>query len=225
MAGMDLEPNPTEHALPRSTFKPNSQSMAVHGHANFSSDPTMQPVVISQEVEYSVSGGDSEPPDDEMVFEPPSSYPSWIPAPKAEDMPGVQMEPAAPLQIIARIQPKKQGGKARKGRIYFVLDEVSKHQGQCGNYPRNASPKDDLRFADEQPAGTVVDGKYTAHTSDEVSEAAVVIEATDTGAYGKLKASAPSLQLEAIYKPTNTYVLTIPAMTTGTTWRTRGSGT
>src|SRR5208283_2677359 len=84
-----------------------------------------------------------EPVDDELVFDPSSSYESWIPAPKAEDMPGVQMEPAAPLQVIARIQSKKQGGKARKGRIYFVLDEVSKHQGQCGNYPRNASLKDD----------------------------------------------------------------------------------
>ena len=151
-----------------------------------------------------------EPVDDEMVFDPSSSYDSWIPAPKAEDMPGVQMEPAAPLQIIVRIQPKKPGGKARKGRINFVLDEVSQHQGQCGNYPRNASLKDDLRFADKQPAGTVVDGKYTAHTSDEVSEAAVIIEATDMGAYGKLKASAPDLQLEAIYKPTNAPVLTIP---------------
>src|SRR5208283_67473 len=39
---------------------------------------------------------------------------------------------------------------------------------------------------------------------------AVLIEATDMGAYGKLKASAPLFQLEAIYKPTNTYVLTIP---------------
>ncbi len=157
-----------------------------------------------------VLGGDSEPVDDEMVFEPSSSYESWIPAPKAEDMPGVRMEPAAPLQVIARIQPKKEGGKARKGRINFVLDEVSKHRGQCGNYPQNASPKDDLRFADKQPAGIVVDGKYTAHTSDGVSEAAVIIEATDTGAYGKLKASAPDLQLEAIYKPTNAPVLTIP---------------
>ena len=146
-----------------------------------------------------------EPVDDELVFEPSSSYDSWIPAPKAENMPGVRMQqPATPLRVIARIQPTKPGGKARQGRIYFVLDKVSKHQGQCGNYPRNASMKDDLRFADEQPAGIVVDGKYTAHTSDEVSEAAVLIEATDTGAYGKLKASAPDLQLEAIYKPTNT---------------------
>jgi hypothetical protein len=151
-----------------------------------------------------------EPVDDELVFEPSASYDSWIPAPKAEDMPGVRMESAAPLQIIVRIQPKKPGGKARKGRINFVLDEVSQHRGQCGNYPRDAALKDDLRFADKQQAGIVVDGKYTAHTSHEVSEAAVIIEATDTGAYGKLKASAPDLQLEAIYKPTNAPVLTIP---------------
>jgi hypothetical protein len=202
------EPSPFERQL-GSRFEPNSTSIAVQGHASVT-DTELKGRVLSREVDYSVSGGDTELPEDEMVFEPSSSYDSWIPAPKAEDTPGVRMEPAAPLQIIGRIQPKKPDGKARKGRIYFVLDEVSKHPGQCGNYPRDASLKDDLRFADEQPAGIVVDGKYTAHTSDEVSVAAVLIEATDTGAYGKLKASAPALQLEAIYKPTNTYVLTIP---------------
>ena len=36
-----------------------------------------------------------EPVDDELVFEPPSSYDSWIPAPKAEDMPGVRMMEAS----------------------------------------------------------------------------------------------------------------------------------
>lgn len=192
------------------SFKPKQKSFTSSGHASYTYSSSLGGSA-NLSADYSLTSYTKQQPvDDEMVFDPPSSYESWIPAPKAEDMPGVRIEPAAPLQVIARIQPKKPGGKARKGRIYFVLDEVSKHQGQCGNYPRTASPKDDLRFADEQPAGIVVDGKYTAHTSDEVSEAAVVIEATDTGAYGKLKASAPSLQLEAIYKPTNTYVLTIP---------------
>jgi hypothetical protein len=43
----------------RSTFKPNSKNIAVHGHARFS-EAFLEPTAISREVDYSVTGGDSE---------------------------------------------------------------------------------------------------------------------------------------------------------------------
>ncbi|MGC4054562.1 MAG: hypothetical protein QM757_36240 [Paludibaculum sp.] len=86
---------------------------------------------------------------------------------------------------------------------------MTRHTGVCGNFPRGAGEKDDLRFADKQPDGIVVEGKR-AYTDDDVTEATVYVQAKDFGAWGHLKASAPKLFLKAIYKPTNTYVLTIP---------------
>lgn len=147
--------------------------------------------------------------EEEMVIEPGNDYASWLPTPEAKKMQGVRFTPSSPLAVTVRIRPKKGSGDVRQGRIEFQLEEVTRHTGVCGNYPRGAAEKDDLRFADEQPAGIVVEGK-TAHTDDDVSEATVYVQATDFGAWGRIKASAPKLSLKAIYKPTNTYSLTIP---------------
>jgi hypothetical protein len=117
---------------------------------------------------------------------------------------------ASELRVTVKIQPKKAGDEARRDKIQFELQDVTRHKGHTGNYPRNGSEKDDLRFATKQPPGVVVDGPRSAHTTDEVSQATVVIEARDTAAWGKLTAKAPSLDLKAIYKPANTYALTIP---------------
>jgi hypothetical protein len=151
------------------------------------------------------------PPEEEMIFVPSDSYDTWIPAPLADLLPGITVTPSASrLRVTVKIQPKKAGGEARQDKIQFELQDVTRHKGRTGNYPRNGSEKDDLRFAAEQPSGVVVDGPKSAHTTDEVSEATVVIEAMDTAAWGKLTAKAPALDLKAIYKPTNTYALTIP---------------
>lgn len=147
--------------------------------------------------------------EEEMIFEPGSEYGSWLPTPEAKEMPGVRFTASEPLAIKVRIQPKSGTGEARSGRIEFRLEEVTRHTGVCGNFPRGAGEKDDLRFADKQPEGIVVEGK-TAHTSDDVTEATVYVQATDFGAWGRIKASAPKLSLNAIHKPTNTYSLTIP---------------
>jgi hypothetical protein len=126
-------------------------------------------------------------------------------------VPGITVTPAASrLEVTVRIQPKKGGAEARRGRIQFVLQDMTRHKGRTGNYPRNGSAKDDLRFAAEQPPGVIADAPNSAHTTEEVSEATVVIEALDTAAWGRLTAAAPSLGLKAIYKPANTYSLTIP---------------
>lgn len=147
--------------------------------------------------------------EDEMVFEPGGSYGSWLPTPEAKDMAGVRFTASEPLAVTVRIQPKSGKGAARSGRIEFQLDDVTRHTGVCGNFPRGAGEKDDLRFADKQPDGIVVEGK-SAHTTDDVTEATVYLQAADFGAWGHLKASAPKLSLKAIYKATNTYALTIP---------------
>jgi hypothetical protein len=151
------------------------------------------------------------PPEEEMIFVPSDSYDAWIPAPLPDLLPGIAVTPpASRLQVTVKIQPKKAGGEARSDKIQFQLQDVTRHKGRTGNYPRNGAEKDDLRFAAEQPSGVVVDGPKSAHTTDEVSEATVVIEALDTAAWGKLTARASSLDLKAIYKPTNAYALTIP---------------
>ncbi|MDP3001456.1 MAG: hypothetical protein Q8N47_28485, partial [Bryobacterales bacterium] len=151
------------------------------------------------------------PPEEEMIFVPSDSYDAWIPAPLPDLLPGILVTPpASRLQVTVKIQPKKAGGEARGDKIQFQLQDVTRHKGRTGNYPRNGAEKDDLRFAAEQPSGVVVDGPKSAHTTEEVSEATVVVEALDTAAWGKLTARAPALDLKAIYKPTNTYSLTIP---------------
>ena len=151
------------------------------------------------------------PGEDEMIFVASAAYDAWIPAPLAERMPGINFSPpASKLEITVKIQPKQGGGEARKDKIYFSLEDVARHKGRCGNYPRNGMEKDDLRFAAEQSSGIVVDGPKDAHTTEEVAEATIAIEATDTAAYGKLTARAPALKLKALYKPTNTYALVVP---------------
>lgn len=147
--------------------------------------------------------------EEEMVLEPGSGYGSWLPAPEAKEMQGVQFTASEPLAVTVRIQPKTGKGATRSARIEFRLEDITRHTGVCGNFPRGAGEKDDLRFADKQPDGIVVEGK-AAHTTDDVTEATVYVQAKDFGAWGRLTASAPKLSLKAIYKPTNTYSLTIP---------------
>lgn len=152
-----------------------------------------------------------DPPDEEMTFQPAASYESWIPAPLPEHMPGIRVTPPATrLRVTVKIQPRKGTGEAREDVIHFNLQDVTRHKGNAGNYPRGGSAKDDLRFSAEQDPGIVLDGPMSAHTREKVSEATVQIEALDTAAYGKLTAKAPKLDLRAIYKPTNTYELVIP---------------
>ena len=154
-------------------------------------------------------------PDEEMIFVTTDAYQAWLPAPMPELLPGVTVTPAASrLRIAVKIQPK-QSGEARQGKIQFELQEVTRHKGRTGNYPPNGSEKDDLKFADEQPEGVVLGGPKSAHTTEAVPEATVVIEALDTAAWGRLTAKAPDLDLKAIDKATNTYSLTIPRDTDG----------
>lgn len=149
------------------------------------------------------------PADEEMVLEPGDAYNSWLPAPQAKDMPGVTFDASVRLPVKARILPKKAGSEAREAKIRFSLEQVSRHSGRCGNFPKGGQEKDDLRFSSEQPEGIVVSGK-TATTTEKVTEATVYIEATDFAAWGKVTAEAPDLSLRALHKPTNKYSVTIP---------------
>jgi hypothetical protein len=155
------------------------------------------------------------PPDEEMVFVTTDAYQSWIPAPMPDQLPGVTVTPSpSRLRVTVKIQPK-QSSEARRGKIQFELQDVTRHRGGTGNYPPKGSEKDDLKFADEQPDGVVLDGPKSAHTAEAVSESSVVIEALDTAAWGRLTAKALDLDLKAIDKATNTYSLTIPRDTDG----------
>jgi len=163
------------------------------------------------------------PKDEELVFVPGEAYDPWIPAPRPEDLPGVTPsadEPSwKPLEVKVKIRTKREGGTPRKGKLRFSLEEVSKNPGFCINFPANGKPKPDLRFAATQPPGIELKGARAgvggtiadvAETTGKVQEATVIIESTDPGAIGKLKAFCDELDLRGLYEPTNTYALSIP---------------
>ena len=156
------------------------------------------------------------PKDEEMVFVVKEAYDKWIPAPRPEDIPGITPssteDPWKPLEVKVKIRTKREGGTPRKGKIRFTLEEVSKNSGFCINFPVNGSTKVDLRFAKTQPQGITLQGTLTptAETNEKVLEASVILESTDPGAYGKLKATCAELDLKALHEPTNTYALALP---------------
>lgn len=161
---------------------------------------------------YTVSWGATEKKP-EMLFRAPADYDVWLPAPMPEYMPGISMEPAPSLfSVEVQIKPLQQGQSPEKDHVSFSLVDVTKHKGRTENYPRGESgEKTDLRFAARQPAGIVVDPEgLTAHTTEEVSEATILVEALDTAACGKLIAETKRLRLRARYVPSNAYSLTIP---------------
>ena len=129
-----------------------------------------------------------------------SGYDIWLPAPLPERMPGIVFSPpASALRVTVLIRPKLPGQTARKGQMYFSLENVTRHKGRCGNYPKNGVEKDDMRFAEAQEEGIVVDGPHDAHTREEVSEATIAIEATDTAAAGTLTVRpAPDVIVDAV---------------------------
>jgi hypothetical protein len=166
---------------------------------------------IQVDLSWSVSPGKESPA--ELVFDIPNpqGYEDWLPAPKPEDAGGVRYEGGAPMVVTVKLQPKKAGEGTPKGRIDFTLEDVSRHAGRCNNFPRDLAAKDDLRFAEKQPdERVVVDGPKAAHTKVDVSEVRVAVEATDTGASGRLKATCEKLSLKAEYKPTGKTFLAIP---------------
>ncbi len=179
--------------------------------------PCQEPLVLTWSLEP------WEADEDEMLFEVGPDYDTWIPAARPEDLPGIALDASEqawkPLIVKVRIVTKKGGNTGRSGKIRFALEDVSRNFGTCINYPRNGKPKVDLRFAKQQPEGielkVATPGNLTgavalAETTESVTEATVILESLDPGAYGKLKASCDALNLKALFKPTNTYALSIP---------------
>lgn len=137
----------------------------------------------------------------------PATYENWMPVPKFAQRPDT-----TPLAIMAEFVPVREGMPAPQGRIDFYLTDVSSHTGECCNAPRDRPMKDDLRFADEQADGIVIDpnNKKHAYTKDKQERAVVMISAEDGGAYGTLTARCQDQDLIAIYEATGTPYLKLP---------------
>ena len=133
-----------------------------------------------------------------MVIKPvtPSAYENWIPAPKDGKYGG-----GVPVAFKAEIKPKDGQKEKPKGRIDFYLRDISKNKGTCTNYSEKSDggkeKENDLRFAENQPDNISLDedDPLHAYTDDDVTEAVVLVEATDTGAYGTLQAVCDELDL------------------------------
>lgn len=154
-----------------------------------------------------------EQPEAELVLEPeePDVYDRWLPLPAGKPAYGE----APPLRLRARFRPPKDSPSQDRvyGQIDFYLQDVTRHKGECTNYPVEGKAKDDLRFAEQskQPWGIVVVSPTHAHTKDKkFNEAVAIVEATDTGAFGKLTAVCEEMGLKATYEPTGEAFLTVP---------------
>jgi len=136
-----------------------------------------------------------------------ATYQQWLPEPKFARSPT-----AAPLAIQADFKAKKPGDPVPQGRIDFFLTDVSRHRGECCNYPRDRAEKDDLRFADQQPDNIKIDPDNPTHayTTEKVEGAVVMVVAEDGGAYGRITARCDDLNLLGKYEPLGANYLSLP---------------
>lgn len=149
------------------------------------------------------------PPRTELKLAPLKQdvYERWLPLPKFAHTPAT-----TPLAIQAEFKPKKPDEPAARGRIDFFLTEVSSHRGECCNHPRERGMKDDLRFAEKQPEGILVDpgNPKHAYTEKQMERASVLVEAEDGGAHGRVTARCEELNLVGLYEPLGTFYLSLP---------------
>ncbi len=133
------------------------------------------------------------------------AYDKWVPLPKFE-----QPADTPPIALCAEMKAEQDGDPSPAGRIDFYLRNVSRHKGECGNFPRNRGEKSDLRFTDAQPDGIKIDpdGQH-AWTDKPVSKAIVLLVAEDGGAYGSVQAVCDDLHLIA-EDPTGRVMLHMP---------------
>lgn len=194
----------------RSTFKPNSKSISVHGHARFD-DTFSNKFTVSREVDYSITGGDSELP--EAVIIPPDNYGTWLPeAGKDESTPGNKI--TATVKLHKRGDPTKSAGK--KAKFRFSLNKVSSERGVCLNWPEKADAKTtpDLKIDPKGNSNLEVAGDGQSATTRKSAESATVtITSYDWGAYGQLTATAlldDGGEIAAHVEGGEKYELTIP---------------
>jgi hypothetical protein len=144
--------------------------------------------------------------------------PGWIPTP-FNDKTG-RYGKVEQVPLVFSTQFKSKDGKnltaaeTPEGRIDFYLTDVTRHKGECCNYPKNKPEKSDLRFSAKQgDADIVVDPNNPLHayTTKKVTSAAVMVEAMDTGAYGELRAECSELGVIAECVRTKDLVVSIPS--------------
>jgi|GEM_PF-5175917 len=163
-------------------------------------------------VDYTVTLGP--PPPDEptrrkrMTIVPldRAAYEKWVPSPLFARTSGSET-----VAVRAELHAAKPGDSKPSGRIDFNLRNVSRQKGECGNFPRSLSDKPDLRFAAQQPDGIQVDadGQH-AFTTDKVSEAVVMVDSEDGGAWGGVQAVCTELRLTAEEPETARQELLVP---------------
>ena len=135
-----------------------------------------------------------------------AEYDQWIPAPVDDTRFGL----GDYVGFTARILPKEEGKPAPLGKIHFWLCDMSREKGICSNNPLDGGTEDDLRFV--PGAGLIIDpaNPLHAYTEKACTQATVMIEATDTGAYGRLQATCDELGLVAEDDRTKLQWISIP---------------
>jgi hypothetical protein len=143
--------------------------------------------------------GDPGEPELYVRAENRQTYEKWLPEPFSDDAEAKQIFSPQPLtfEVGLSTKPGASDAQARKAKLVITLEDVTEHGGLTTNWPVKGKSKKDLRFAKDQPDLEITPDGLTATTKKEVSKVSVRVEALDTGAYGKLTAKAPSLELTA----------------------------
>ena len=151
----------------------------------------------------------------ELVIDEPVDYAKWTPIPVPTD-PALKtlFEKGTRLTFHVHLEAKDKSTAVPVTPLEFHLRDVSTGKGIAGNYPKNGDTSPDLVFSSAPGTNQAIqiDRRDPTHATlkGPGTEAYVTVEATDTGAYGKLTAEAPALGLDGIDKRTEKYGVKVP---------------
>ena len=151
---------------------------------------TSEDGTVTQRYKLTLEGA---PPEDEteVTVTVDEAFDTWKPEAnlKAPEKPGNA------LTFKVEVHKKGQPGVARKAKLLVSLPKVSKNQGICGNWPKEASPEEGLRFwADDCPKeqGLLFNNRTTLESDAPLEKATFRVRSFDYGAWGTLKVTAKS---------------------------------
>ncbi len=169
-------------------FKPNSKSIAVSGHGSHSySDPSWSSGRI--DVEYSITGGDSDP-DVEVEMVPPPGYEQWQPqAGEDEKSLGNYID----IGIVAHKKgdPNKPPGQ-KVMKYTITLAGTSREKGVDLNWPQKGTTDFDMKIREDQPRVKLddKDGQSATTQKEGLTDFKVTVESYDWGGWTRLKVTA-----------------------------------
>jgi hypothetical protein len=166
------------------------------------SDGFLVKVPVSYDISWNLQIG---APKAKVVLEPEPGYDKW--------MPQLPMGTGNMIKIKARIEEPA----GASGRFEFKLEDVSTEPGVCMNYPfEDADDTLDLTIAPVR-TGMVFGGDgQTAKTETDMTEATVMVQVRDWGAYGKISATArlviggEEIEVQAVAKKSGEPYVSIP---------------